>query len=337
MIRIGVIGYGHWGPNHVRVFNQISESKVVAVADLDVKRLAACQRQHPSVRVTENLDAMIADPEIDALVVATPVVTHFDLVRQALLAGKDVLVEKPMTRTVAEAEQLTQLADDRKRVLMTGYVFLFNPGIRKLKQYVDDQSLGRLYYMVSTRTNLGPLRSDVNALHDLGSHDVAIFHHLIGKPALEVGAWGNWYLQPQIEDITFACLQFPNRIQCNMHVSWLNPRKERTLVIVGDQKMAVWDDVNPIEPIRLYDKGVMQKPSYDSFGQFHLVLRDADILIPKVPPEEPLQLQNRHFIDCVTHRRVPLTDARFAVEIARTLEALQRSLKNKGACQAVTS
>src|SRR5262249_5651600 len=218
---------------------------------------------------------------------------------------------------------------------MCGHVFLFNAGVRKLRQYVADGTLGRVYYMAATRTNLGPLRRDVNALYDLGSHDVSIFHYLLDARPREAMAWGESYLQHDVEDVTVACLEYPNRTLCHMHVSWLNPRKERTLVVVGDKKMAVWDDTSTLEPVRLYDKGLMQDPYYDSFGQFQLVLRDADVLIPKVKAEEPLKAQDQHFLECVRTRQRPLSDGVFGREVVLTVEALQRSLRKGGARQRV--
>jgi len=278
---------------------------------------------------------VLEHPEVAAVVVATPVVTHHSLVKAALLAGKDVLVEKPICYRAAEAQELVDLAHECGRILMCGHIFMFNAGIRKLREYIEHGTLGRIYYMAATRTNLGPLRTDVNGLYDLGSHDVSIFHYLLQSRPLEAAAWGEAFLQHDIEDVTFGCLEYPGRILCHMHTSWLNPRKERTLVVVGDQKMAVWDDTSPLEAIRLYDKGLMQKPHYDSFGQFQLVLRDADVLIPKLKAEEPLKLQCQHFLECVEHRRQPLTGGTFARDVVFTLEALQRSLHKGGARQRV--
>ena len=308
-IRLGLIGYGHWGPNHLRVFNQSSDSRVQVVSDLDPKRLAATQAPYLDVETTTDFNQVIQSPKVDAVAIATPVTTHHSLVKAALLAGKDVLVEKPLCYTSAEAEELLELAEQKARILMVGHIFLFNAGIRKIRDYIEDGTLGRIYYLAATRTNLGPLRRDVNALYDLGSHDISIFNYLLGESPSEVAAWGAAFLQHDIEDVAFASLEYPRQTLCNMHVSWLNPRKERTLVVVGDKKMATWDDTFPLESVRLYDKGLMQKPHYDTYGQFQLVLRNADILIPKLQAVEPLRAQNQHFLDCVrrsetaAHRR----------------------------------
>lgn len=335
MVGIGLIGYGHWGPNHARAFQAPPESRVVAVADPDPARLDAARRALPGVRATGLGASICDDPGVDAVVIASPLSTHYDLARRALEAGKDVLVEKPICRSAAEADELIALADSRKLILMCGHVFLFNAGINRLRKYILDGELGRVYYMAATRTNLGPLRGDVNALYDLGSHDVSIFHHLLGTRPTEVAAWGHAYLQPGVEDVTFACLEYPGDTLCQMHVSWLNPRKERTLVVVGDRKMAVWDDTNPIEALRIYDKGMMADPYYDSFGHFQLVIRDADILIPKLAAEEPLRAQARHFLGCVRERDRPVADGAFARDVVAALEALQRSLRNRGSREKV--
>lgn len=332
MINIGVIGYGHWGPNHVRVFNQLAGARVATVADAEPARLENCKRNFPTVKTVTDPALLFADPDLHAVIVATPVVTHYALVKAALLAGKDVFVEKPITHDIAQAEELIDIAAQNQRILMCGHIFLFNPGIRKLKQYIDEQALGQIYYLAATRTNLGPVRPDVSALYDLGSHDVSIFQYLVGRPPREVLGWGKWYLQRGIEDVAFGCLEFSGGILGHFHVSWLNPRKERSLTIVGDRKMAVLDDTSQIEPIRLYDKGVMHKPHYESFGQFHLIIRDADILIPKLPPDEPLKLQNQHFLDCIRTRQKPITDGVFALDVVRSLEALQTSLREGKRC-----
>ena len=335
MIGIGLIGYGHWGPNHARTFGARADSHVVAIADASEKRLEAAQKQAPYVTASSDHRAVIDHPEVDAVVIATPLTTHYGLVKEALLAGKDVLVEKPLCYTAQEAQELCDLADERGRILMCGHIFLFNAGINRLREYILDGTLGRVYYMAATRTNLGPVRGDANALYDLGSHDVSIFHHLLGARPLEATARGESFLQPGVEDIVFANLEYPGRTLCHMHVSWLNPRKERTLVVVGDQKMAVWDDMQPLESIRLYDKGLGQQPHYDSFGQFQLVLRDADILIPKLKAVEPLVAQDVHFLECVRDRKTPTGDGPFARDVVASLEAMQRSLHRGGSRQRV--
>jgi predicted dehydrogenase len=335
-IGIGLIGFGHWGPYHARVFSQMpDECRLQIIADREGGRLEAASRQYADAEITTDFETVLRHPEVNAVVIATPTNTHYSLVKTALLSGKDVLVEKPITYTSAEADELIELAEKHRRVLMCGHIFLYNAGIRKLKQYIGEGVLGRIYYMAATRTNLGPLRRDLNALYDLGSHDVSIFDYLLSGRPCEVAAWGECYLQHDIEDVTFACLEYSNKTLCHMHVSWLNPRKERTLVVVGAQKMVVWDDTSPVEMIRLYDKWWMEEPFYDSFGHFQLSLRDADVLIPQLKADEPLKMQDQHFLECVQTRNRPLTDGVFARNVVHTLEVLQRSLRKGGSRQPV--
>ncbi len=334
-IGIGLVGYGHWGPNHARIFNGHPDSRVVAVADRDEGRLRAAENVIPFVSTMQDHRALLDHPEVDAVVIATPLTTHYGLVKEALQAGKDVLVEKPICYTAREAQDLCDLADQHDRILMCGHIFLFNAGINRLRQYIQDGTLGRVYYMAATRTNLGPLRTDANALYDLASHDISIFHYLLDSRPIEGSAWGETFLQHEVEDVVFACLEYPGQLLCHVQASWLNPRKERTLVVVGDKKMAVWDDMQPLESIRLYDKGLMRQPHYDSFGQFQLVLRDADVLIPKLPAVEPLKAQDLHFLECVRERKQPISDGAFSCDVVKALEALQRSLHRGGSRQRV--
>jgi predicted dehydrogenase len=333
-IGIGLIGYKNWGPYHARVFGQLAGCWIPILAEAD----PGCQAASKLLRnteVTADYQAVLRHPEVSAVVISTPTDTHFSLVKAALEAGKDVLVEKPISYTAAEARQLLDLADGLGRVLMCAHIFLFNQGIRKVRQYVEDGTLGRVYYMAATRTNLNPLRRDVNVLYDLGSDDVSIFNYLLDDRARMALACGECYLQRDVEDTVFACLEFANQTLCHMHLSWLNPRKERTLVVVGSKKMVVWDDTMSTEAVRLYDKGVMEEPTYNSFGQFQMALWDADVLIPRIGTEEPLKLQDQHFLECVRKRSRPLADGAFARDVVLAIETLQRSLRKGGAGQSL--
>ena len=264
------------------------------------------------------------------MVIATPVQSHFALVKQALEAGKDVLCEKPLAVTVDECRALCDLAAAKRRVLMVGHVFLYNPGVQHLKIDLDRGELGRVYYMDATRTNLGPVRRDVGAVYDLASHDISIFNFLLGTEPLEVSGAGGFFLQEKIEDIGFLTLTYPKGIVCHVHTSWLNPRKVRQLTIVGDHKMAVWDDMNNLEPIRYYDKGVTAD-HYSSFGEFQMILRDGAITSPKVKLFEPLLKQDENFIECIRSRRAPVASAEFGLAVVRVLEAARRSMAQRGA------
>ena len=328
-VRIGVIGFGQWGPNHVRNFNMIEGTEVVRVCDASDARLQAAQKLFRGVQVTKNSADITGAADVDAVVVATPTGSHYALVKAALEADKDVLCEKPLARTSAECRELMDLAAKRGRILMVGHVFLYNSGVLHLKVDLDRGELGRIYYMDAVRTNLGPVRTDVGAIFDLASHDISIFNFLLGAQPLEVSATGNSVLQKGVEDVGFLTLHYPGNIVCHAHISWLNPRKVRQLTIVGDHKMAVWDDMNNLEPIRYYDKGVTAD-HYASFGEFHMILRDGQITIPKVKLSEPLMKQDAAFAECVVTRRAPASDARMGLAVVLAMEAALQSLKDHG-------
>jgi predicted dehydrogenase len=329
--RIGVIGCGHWGPNHIRVFSQLRESRVLACADLDQKRLDALRETHPQVEPYKDYRAMLRSAELDAVVVAAPTRTHHSIVKDALEAGKHVLCEKPLCVATVEGEELVALAAGKGLILMTGHVFLFNPGIVKLKELIRFHDTGRLYYMRALRTNLGPIRQDVNSVFDLATHDISIFNFILDALPESVSAVGGTYLQEHLEDVAFISLRYPNGVLGNIQVSWLDPKKLREIVVVGDKKMLVWDELSSPGPIHIYDKGVMREPYYDDYGQFHLLAREGDITIPKVRLEEPLKVQNRFFLQCIREKSIKMSDGPFSLGIVRTLEAIERSLKLGGA------
>jgi len=330
-IRIGIVGFGAWGPNHLRNMRSQEGVSVTMVADLSQERLAACRKQYPTIATTENIDTLLASPEIDAVVVATPLITHYEIVKKALLAGKHVLAEKPLTKTGDEAMDLVKIAESNNLVLMVGHVFMFNPGILYLKAEIDKGELGRVYYIDTVRTNLGPIRQDVGAIYDLASHDISICNFLLGSQPVEVSANAAHFLQDgKVEDVGFVTLVYPNNVICNLHASWLDPRKVRNLTVVGDKKMATWDDMNTSEPVRIYDKGIASERKYSTFGEFHLVLRDGNILIPKVRMFEPLMAQDQHFLASVRERKPPQSDGRTGVAVVRVLEAALESIKQRG-------
>lgn len=329
VLRVGVIGYGQWGPNHVRNFAAIEGCSVGGICDRQAERLGAARRLHRDALVTTDPMDLIRSPAIDAVVVASPTATHFAFVKAALLAGKDVLCEKPLAVTARECRILADLAARKRRILMVGHVFLYNASALLLKASLDNGELGRVYYIDAIRTNLGPVRRDVGAIHDLASHDISIFNFLLGGTPVSVSATGNCLLQQGIEDIAFLTLQYAKNIVCHVHVSWLNPRKVRQLTIVGDRKMAVWDDMNNLEPVRYYDKGVTPT-DYRSFGEFQMILRDGQITIPKLKLSEPLLAQDEAFVASVRSRRRPATDAGFGLSVVQVMEAATRSLRQRG-------
>ena len=331
VLGIGVIGCGHWGPNHVRVFSQIRDSRVVACADPDAKRLEAVREQHPQVKLFPDYREILSMPEVDAVVVAAPTRVHYPLVKAALEANKHVLCEKPLCTVSREAVELVELAKARQVVLMTGHVFLFNSGIVKLKELVGSGDPGSIYYLRALRTNLGPVRRDVNSVFDLATHDIAIFNWILNARPESVSAVGGQFLQESIEDVAFISLRYPNNVLGHIQVSWLDPKKLREIVVVGDKKMVIWDELAPAGPIAIYDKTVVRHENYEDFGQFQLLAREGDITIPKVRLEEPLKVQNRFFLKCVGEGRLPMNDGSFAIDVVKVLEAIEKSLKSGGA------
>jgi len=337
MIGIAVIGCGQWGPNHVRNFAQLAGTTVVGVADLSEPRLNAIKAAHPGVVTTKDYRDLLRRDDVNAVVVATPTATHYLVVKAALEAGKDVLCEKPMTLRAAESAELTELAKANGRILMCGHVFLFNAGVRALREYVTSGELGRIHYIHSERTNLGPIRSDVNAVYDLASHDISICSYLLASHPITAVARGKDFVQKGIEDLAFISLSYPHDVLANIHVSWLNPRKVRTITVVGDKKMAIFNDMDPAEPIRLYNKGVIKENYYSDFAEFKMMLHDSDILIPKIKMSEPLRTQATYFIECITKRRIDLSDGAFSTGVVRTLEMVQRSMAEAAAAEAAAT
>jgi len=338
-VTIGVIGCGQWGPNHIRVFSQLANLQVVGCADLNPERLKAVQRLFPYIQVTTNYKDILEDSDIEAVCIASPTNTHFSLTHEALEGGKHVLCEKPLALSVSECERLQKLAQTKKKILMVGHIFVFNSGIVKLKEYIRSNTLGRIHYAHSERTNLGPFRYDVNALWDLAPHDISIFNDLFDSHPVSVLARGQKCLGNSHEDLAFATLEYPKDILVNVHVSWLDPKKVRQITIVGDKKMVVWDDLDNVGPIKLYDKHV-EKTSvfYENYGEFQLLSKEGSITIPKVGFDEPLKIQDQYFIDCILkHAQPTLADAKKAVEVVKTLHAIQRSMDQRGVPIAIKS
>jgi predicted dehydrogenase len=338
VVRIAVLGAGQWGPNLIRNFHDHDRSEVVWVVDRDPKRLALVHQRYPDVEVTSDADRAFADPTVEGVVVATPTVTHFALTAAALRAGKHVLVEKPIATAVGEAEELCALADRQGRVLMVGHVFLFNSAIQRVKEYLDEGRLGRVFYLSMVRTNLGPIRMDVNAAWDLAAHDVAIANYWLGAAPAAVSAQGGSWINDGIEDTVFASLSYPNGTIANLHVSWLNPRKVRDITVVGEKGMLTFDDMNLSEPLRLYDKTVTDQrvPGFvDTFASFRTSIREGDIVIPRVATGEPLRAECDHFLECITTGARPLADGWSGAAAVRVLAAISASLAAGGGRRAV--
>jgi predicted dehydrogenase len=322
LTKIGVAGLGYWGPNLARNFDELAE--LTWLCDLDPDKLRLFSRRHPHARLTSRFDDLLEDPELEAVVIATPVVTHADLARRALAAGKQVFVEKPMALLATEAEELCALAEERELVLMPGHLLLYHPAVSKLKELIDSGELGEIRYVYGNRQNLGKFRTDENALGSLGAHDLSVILHLVGEEPSEVWARGEAYVHPPVEDVVFCFLRFPSGKLAHMHLSWLDPQKIRRMTVVGSKKMAVFDDMELERKITVYDKGE-EPPPLGTYGEWQT--RTGDIYVPKVPSDEPLRLECQHFLELVRGNGDVLAAARDGVAVVRALEQLQHSLE----------
>jgi predicted dehydrogenase len=330
MVRVAVVGAGAWGINHVRSLSRTKGAELVMVCDAAEAARERARALAPRARLGSDLGEALAASDVDAVVLATPAKDHAEQARMALNAGKHVLVEKPLALDVADAHAVISASETHKRILMVGHLMLFHPAVERLKAIIDSGELGRVLYIYAVRVNLGRVRQDENALWSLAPHDVSMIEYLLSDEPESVSARGGTYLQSRIEDVVFVNLRFRSGVTAQIQVSWLDPRKERRLTIVGSQKMVEFDDVHPVEKLRIYDKGVDRPPSFTEYAQF-LSIRNGDIHIPQVPMVEPLERETRHFIDCVTQGKRPLTDGHSAMRVVRVLEAAQKSLESDGA------
>ncbi len=329
MIEVAVVGVGGWGKNLARNYYQLPEANLRYICDLDPQKLAAMEHQYPGSKTTGSFDEVLGDADVQAVVIATTGPTHYALARQALLAGKDVYVEKPFVLEVEQALELNEIADKNDRVLMVGHLLEYHPVVQRLRGMIDAGDLGDVYYIYSQRLNLGTVREDENALWNFAPHDISSILYLIGKEPVDVSARGQDYLQRDVEDVVFLTLAFEDRTMAHIHVSWLDPHKVRRLTIVGSDKMAVFDDLEATEKLRIYDKGAKLSQEYDTFAEY-LGLRFGDITIPYVKSGEPLRTECLHFVECVTERKRPLSDGQDGLRVVRVLDAAQKSLKNNG-------
>jgi predicted dehydrogenase len=329
-VSIGLIGCGLWGPNLARGFGGTRRAELTWICDIDRGKLDSLGARLKGVRATTDYAEILADGSVDAVAVATPSKAHYDIAHAALSAGKHVLVEKPLTDRAATSRELTELARSRKLTLMTGYVFLFNSGIHRIHEMIRSGELGEIQYMDAARTNLGPIRGDVSALWDLGSHDISIFLHWMDQIPVSVSASGGQYLGNSLEDVVVACLRFNGGQVGIILASWLNPCKVRRITVVGTKKMAGFDDMSPSEPVRLYDKGVVASGYYDSYGSHRLAVRSGDILLPSLKIQEPLSAEIEAFLDAVLEGKVNPGIGNLPVRVALVLEAAEESIRRSG-------
>ncbi len=328
-LKFGVIGYGYWGPHLVRNLNTLPDSTVKFIADLDEERLAEAHIHYKQSELTRNAADML-ESNIDAVVIATPVHTHYPLARAALLAGKHVFVEKPLAVKVEEVEDLIALAQERNRVLMVGYTFLYHKAVQELRRIITRGQLGKLYYIDAQRLNLGLFHQDVNVIWDLAPHDLSMLRYLLETDPVSVRVTGSAYIQRNIHDVAYLTLRYEDGMLAHLQVSWLHPSKVRRFTVVGDRRMAVYDDVEPQDKIRIYNRGVDRPMHATTFEEFQLSYRTGEIIIPAVGWQEPLQAACEHFAQCIRTGRQPLSDGVWSLPITKTLAAAQRSLELDG-------
>jgi predicted dehydrogenase len=322
VVRVGVAGLGYWGPNLARNFAGIDGCELAWCCDASPAARERWARAFPSARFTGELEDLLADPELDAVVLATPVPTHGPLAERVLAAGKHCFVEKPLADSVAAAERAVEAAADADRVLMVGHLLEYHPGVAKLKEIAASGELGDIHYVYSNRLNLGQLRRDENALWSLGAHDVSVVLHLAEEEPHEIEARGESYMRQGIEDVVFGYLRFPSGLAAHLHLSWLDPHKERRFTVVGSRRMATFDDMDTERKVTVYDKGFDERS--DSYGEY--ITRSGDIWSPRVPNREPLRLECEHFVEAVRTGTAPRSDGHAGLRVVRVLEALQARL-----------
>jgi predicted dehydrogenase len=330
MIRIGVIGYGYWGPNLVRNFMEAPGSTVAAVCDLRPERLSRLHTRYPSIRTPTNCQELLADPGIDAIAIATPVSSHFDLAMAALRADKHVLVEKPIAANSEQAIRLIEEAARRKRVLMVDHTFVYTSAVRKIRELIVSNALGEIYYYDAVRVNLGLFQHDVNVIWDLAIHDLSIMDYVLPSRALAVSATGISNIPGQPENVAYITLFFANTQIAHVHVNWLTPVKVRHTLIGGSEKMILYDDLDPSEKVKIYDKGVSLSQNGNAVYEMLVSYRSGDMLAPRLDTTEALQREALHFIDCVENGTHPVTDGQAGLRLVRIVEAAERSLHSRG-------
>ena len=330
VIKVGVVGCGYWGPNLIRNLRQITDCSLKVICDMSEQRLKHMRKLHHDVATTNHFQELLQDIELDAIVVATPVRFHYEMAKAALLAGKHVFVEKPLSRTVAEAEELVALAEQNGLTLMVGHTFLFSPAVRRMKEIIDSGDIGELQYISARRLNLGLFQKDINVAWDLAPHDISIILHLLDEKPSSVSCQGSSHVNPNIEDVTMMYLTFKKNRCAFIQNSWLDPKKVRQMTVVGSRRMIVYDDTEPLEKLKIYDTRVEVPPHYDSFAEFQYSYHYGDSYVPYIKQDEPLKLECQHFIDCIRGESTPITGGKAGLEVVRILEASSMSLRQQG-------
>ena len=327
-----MVGCGRWRKNYVRVLGELDRAaRVVEIYDQDPATAEGVWERFPLISVATELDHMLENPNIDAVVIATPATTHAGLAARALRAGKHVMVEKPLATVLDDAVEVHNLALERKRTLMVGHTFRYNDAVKKVREIVAGADFGRPYYLAARRNHLGLIRPDVSVIWDLAPHDLEIFSWIVGAQPRTVSAVGASFLKADRPDVAFATLSYSNGVVGNIQVSWIDSNKIREVVVIGDRRRVVFNDLDALEPVRVFEKGIEVSGDVTSFGEFKLQLRDGDIYSPKVDMREPLRVQCEHFIECIRDNRAPLTDGADGADVVATLEAIDRSMASGGA------
>jgi predicted dehydrogenase len=330
-INVGVIGCGYWGPNLIRNFRSLPECQMSLVCDLDPQRLAHMKSLYPELEGHADYDHLLNGAGLDAVIIATSVKYHHRLAKATLLAGKHTFIEKPMAASSEECEELIEIARKQGLVLMIGHTFLYSAPVRKIKEIVNRGDIGEIQYISARRLNLGLFQKDINVAWDLAPHDISIILYVMEEFPISVNCRGNANITPGIEDVTNMCLTFRKNRFATIQNSWLDPRKVREMTIVGTRRMIVYDDVAPLEKIRIFDSRVEVPPHYDTFAEFQYAYHYGDMYVPYIKQEEPLKLECQHFLDCIRQGKTPLTSGRQGLELVRILEASSASLKRSGA------
>ena len=324
-----VVGYGYWGPNIVRNVVERPEFRLMGLCEMDEGRAEDFRRRHPGVWVESDYDAALADPRIEAVAIATPPHTHYNLVRRALEAGKHVLVEKPLARTSEEAAKLVALADELGLVMMPGHTFVYSPSVNKVRDLIQTDELGEIYFVTSSRMNLGLYQQD-GVILDLAPHDLSVLLHWLGKPLVEVSATGRSVFQEGVHETAFLTLRFEGGTQANVQLSWLAPRKVRQMVVVGSRRMVHYEDTSADDSVRIYDRGLDFSEPPANFGEYRLTYRSGDMVAPRIQALEPLSQELQDFSSAIRTGTTPVSNSRLGLEIVLGLEALEHSLANRG-------
>lgn len=335
-VNVGVVGCGYWGPNLIRNFRSLQDCQLKIMCDINQQRLKHLKTLYPEVEGSTDFDRMLADAGLDAVVVATSVKHHYKMAKASLSAGKHTFIEKPMASSVAECEELVEIARAKGLVLMVGHTFLYSSPVRKIKEIINRGDIGDIRYISSRRLNLGLFQEDINVAWDLAPHDISIILHMVEEMPVTVNCRGHAHITPGIEDVTNMCLSFKHGRFATIHNSWLDPRKVREITFVGSRRMIVYNDVEPIEKVKIFDVRVETPPHYDTFAEFNYSYHYGDSYIPYIKQEEPLKVECQHFLDCIRNQTSPLSSGQQGLDLVRILEASSQSLKDNGAAVDLT-